>query len=143
MGLNFFNDKFSIKSMFLKVKGSNFKQFSSHGFFCDVYNVHRIPYDYRFIDIMGLNFFNDKLSINSLTIFGQKIVFFVRILGLLVRKDDFDAIFFLSAPPPLAESGSRPLAESGSCRLAELGSRPLPESGSRLLGESGSWRVVF
>jgi hypothetical protein len=29
------------------------------------FNVHRIRYDYRFIDIMVLNFFNDKFSIKS------------------------------------------------------------------------------
>ncbi len=38
---------------------------SSHRFLCDVFNVHRIRYDYYFIDIMGLNFFNDKFSIKS------------------------------------------------------------------------------
>ncbi len=32
------------------------KQISSHGFLCDVFNIHRIPYDYHFIDFMGLNF---------------------------------------------------------------------------------------
>ena len=32
------------------------KQILSHGFLCDIFNVHRIRYDYRFIDIMGLNF---------------------------------------------------------------------------------------
>jgi hypothetical protein len=26
------------------------------GFLCDAFNVHKIRYDYRFIDIMGLNF---------------------------------------------------------------------------------------
>jgi hypothetical protein len=30
------------------------------------FNVHRIRYDYRFIDIMGLNFFNAKFSIKSM-----------------------------------------------------------------------------
>ncbi len=36
---------------------------------------------------------------------------------LRVRKDDFDAVFFLSATPRLAESESRRLAESGSRQL--------------------------
>jgi hypothetical protein len=35
-------------------------------FLCDVFNVHRIPYDYCFIDIMGLNFFSDRFSIKSM-----------------------------------------------------------------------------
>ncbi len=29
------------------------------------FNVHRIRYDYRFIDVMGQNFFNNKFSIKS------------------------------------------------------------------------------
>jgi hypothetical protein len=44
---------------------NNFKQITSQGFLFDVFNVHRIPHDYRFIDVMGLNFFNDDFSIKS------------------------------------------------------------------------------
>ena len=40
-------------------------QITFQGFLCDGFNVHRIRYDYRFIVIMGLNFFNDKFSIKS------------------------------------------------------------------------------
>ncbi len=67
----------------------------------------------------GSKLFNDKLSINSTNVFGQKIVFFRDFRrgkgDLRVRKDDFDAVFFLSATPQvgrLAESGSRRLADS-------------------------------
>jgi hypothetical protein len=35
---------------------NDLKQISSQEFSCDVYTVHRIRYNYRFIDIMGLNF---------------------------------------------------------------------------------------
>ncbi len=53
MGLNFFNDKFLKKINIFKSKGAIIlKQLSSHGFLCDIFNVHRIFYDYRFIDIM-------------------------------------------------------------------------------------------
>ncbi len=44
---------------------NNFKQISSQGFLCDLFNVHRIRYDYRFIEIISLNFFNNKFSIKS------------------------------------------------------------------------------
>jgi hypothetical protein len=57
MGLNFFNIKFFGKIKVFKSKGGIIlKQISSHRFLCDVFNVHRIPYDYPFIDIMSLNF---------------------------------------------------------------------------------------
>jgi hypothetical protein len=42
-----------------------FKHITSQGFLCDVFNVNRIPTDYRFIDSMGLNFFNTKFSLKS------------------------------------------------------------------------------
>ncbi len=34
-------------------------------FYVDGFNVHRIRYNYRFFDIIGLNFFNDKFLIKS------------------------------------------------------------------------------
>jgi hypothetical protein len=39
------------------------KSLSQDFYLCDVFNVHRIRYDYRFINFMGLNFFNNKFSI--------------------------------------------------------------------------------
>jgi hypothetical protein len=45
---------------------------TSEGFLSNGFNVHRICYDYRFTDIIGLNSFNDKLSINSTGVIGQK-----------------------------------------------------------------------
>ncbi len=44
---------------------NNFKQITFQGYLCDAFNVHRIGYDYRFIEIIGVNFFNDKFSIKS------------------------------------------------------------------------------
>ncbi len=50
---------------------NNFKQITSQGFLCNVFNVHRIPYDYCFIDIMGLIFFNDKFF-DKINVFKSK-----------------------------------------------------------------------
>jgi hypothetical protein len=53
LSYSIFFDKFiAVK----KQRFNNFKQITFQGFLCDVFNVHGIPYDYRFIDIMGLNF---------------------------------------------------------------------------------------
>ncbi len=45
-----------------------------------VFNVHRIPHDYRFIDIMGQNFFNDKFSIKST---------FLKVKGRYIHQNRF------------------------------------------------------
>jgi hypothetical protein len=60
MGLNFFNDKFSIKSTFLKVKGRYIHQY-------------RFAYFNIFATFIACTFFIGKLSINSTEVFGQKI----------------------------------------------------------------------
>jgi hypothetical protein len=57
MGLNFFKDKFSIKSKFLKVKGRYIHQ-------------NRFAYVNIFATFIVLI---DKISVNSTDIFGQKI----------------------------------------------------------------------
>ncbi len=50
-----------------------------------------------------------------MNILGQQIVFFREFWrgkdDLCVRKDDFDAVLFLSTTPRIAESGSRQLSE--------------------------------
>ncbi len=60
MGLNFLNDKFLIKSSFLKVKGRYIHQ-------------NRFAYVNIFDTFIACTFFIDKLSINSTDVFGQKI----------------------------------------------------------------------
>jgi hypothetical protein len=60
MGLNFFNNKFLIKSTFLKVQGH--------------YNHHnRFTYVNIFATFVAFIVLIDKLMINSTDVFGQKI----------------------------------------------------------------------
>ncbi len=74
MGLN---DKFLKKINVFKSKGAIIlKQPSSHGFLCDIFNVHRIFYDYRFIDIMGLTFLMINFQKFQRTFLEKKIIFF-------------------------------------------------------------------
>ncbi len=139
MGLNFFSDKFSIKSTFLKEKGRYIHQ-------------NRFAYVNIFTTFIACTFFIDKLSLNTVQQFENKLsdsfwaknqcfyskamifctkwwlkapgiaqnchilVFFHGFRrgkdDLRMRKGHFDAVFFLSATPRVGESPTRRVEES-------------------------------
>ncbi len=75
---------------------SNFKQITFQGFLCNAFNFHRIRYDYRFIDIMGLNLFNDKFSIKLTFLKVTRYVFNVHIIPYDYRFIDIMGLNFLT-----------------------------------------------
>ncbi len=136
MGLNFFNDKFSIKSTFLKVTGRYIHQ-------------KRFTFVNIFATFIGCTFFVDKLLMNTTVVFGQKIKamifctkwwlkaagiaqnchFLVFLREFRSGKDNFRVLSFFSQRLPV--SPSQWVADSPSMGVADSPTRRVGESFSR------------